>query len=58
MIVSIEKEPKATCTITLSSPVMRDENQPEGGGKITDYKNFTNILNKLCDLFKFRQFLE
>ncbi len=31
LIVITEKDPKTTCTITMTSPVMRDDNPADGG---------------------------
>ena len=33
IIATMEKEPRTTCFITLTSPIMRDENLAEGGNK-------------------------
>ena len=35
VIVTSEKDPTASCTVTLTSPIMRDENIPDGGKKET-----------------------
>jgi len=34
-VTETPEEPQTTCTITLTSPVMREENQPEGGNALT-----------------------
>ena len=36
VVVTSEKDPKATCTITLTSPVMREENELTGGNPVVE----------------------
>lgn len=43
IIVTSEVEPTASCTITLTSPIMRDTNLPEGG-KFQTSSNLSNLL--------------
>lgn len=44
IIVSCDKEPFTTCTITLTSPIMRETNIPEGGKiKLTENNPERNL---------------
>ena len=54
VIVAGDKDPKTTCTITLTSPIMRDENMPDGGkvalhnlGVLMIYITVTTSIRKM-----------
>ena len=49
VIVTSNKEPKASCTVTLTSPIMRDENTPEGGGNL--YQTRITWIGPLAHIF-------
>jgi hypothetical protein len=42
IIVTAEKDPSPSCTITLTSPIMREANLPEGG------KPFPSLAGAFC----------
>ena len=59
IIVTNEKEPRTSCTITLTSPIMREPNQ---GGKLSNtqqlvknWKRFYSQINDLVTIYDTQQ---
>ena len=49
IIVTVEKDPKTTCFITLTSPIMREENLAEGG-KTTAHGGNKAFVVQACNV--------
>lgn len=48
VIVTVEKDIKTTCTITLTSPIMREEGAAEGGRREQSSVTPWGVLSSSC----------